>query len=105
MFYDILTMWMPSYEETTFDGIAVDCIVSNGVPIDRAARFAELNDMLDRGVIDTEYYRTEAKKLGYTFPDDIGTSADEEFKARNASDFTTRLTSELDPADASVAQS
>jgi hypothetical protein len=105
MFYDILTMWMPSYEETTFDGIAVDCIVSNGVPIDRAARFAELNDMLDRGVIDTEYYRTEAKKLGYTFPDDIGTSADEEFKARNASDFTTRLTSELDPADASAAQS
>lgn len=96
LFYDLLTMWMPVFEDTTFDGIGIDCTVGSAVPIDREGRFAELNDMLDRGVIDTAYYRQEAKKLGYTFPDDIGTTATQEFQARNAADFATRLNSELD---------
>lgn len=99
MFYDILNMWMPAYEETTFDGITIDCVVGDAVPVNRKDKFEELNDMLDRGVIDTAYYRSEAAKLGYTFPEDIGTSADEEFRARNASDFGARLTSETVVAD------
>lgn len=94
LFYDILTMWMPAYEETTFEGVSVDCTVGTGVPVDREARFAELNDMFDRGVIDTEYYRTEAKKLGYVFPTDIGVKASAEYQARNASDFGARLADE-----------
>lgn len=98
LFYDIINMWMPAYEQTTFEGVTIDCVVGNGVPVDREARFAELNDMLDRGVIDTDYYREEAKKLGYTFPEDIGTKAKAEFDARNAQDFGTRLNSELDNA-------
>ncbi len=98
MFFDILTMWMPAYEETTFDGVGVDCVVGNAVPVDRPARFAELNDMLDRGVIDTEYYRVEATKLGYTFPTGIGGRAKAEYDERNAQpDFGTRLDSEVDP--------
>lgn len=99
LFYDILTMWMPAYEQTTFNNISVDCVVGSAVPVDREARFAELNDMLDRGVIDTDYYRTEAKKLGYVFPDDIGGKAKAEFDARNtqADPFAGRLTSETDP--------
>lgn len=96
LFYDMLTMWMPTYEDTTFDGIAVECGVGSAVPVDREARFAELNDMLDRGVIDTDYYRTEAKKLGYVFPDDIGRKAKAEFDARNAQEFGARLDDELD---------
>lgn len=106
MFYDILTMWMAAYEETTFsDDTSVDCVVGNGVPIDRESRFKELGDMLDRGVIDTEYYRNEAKKMGYTFPDDIGEKATAEFDARNAvtDPFSARLTSETDPANGGAA--
>lgn len=103
MWYDVVTMWMAAYEQTTFEGITIDAVVGDAVPVDREARFAELNDMLDRGVIDTEYYRGEAKKLGYTFPEDIGINADAEFQARNASDFTTRLTSELGGTGASGA--
>jgi hypothetical protein len=99
LFYDILTMWMPAYEETTFDGITVDCTVGDAVPINRKDKFEELNDMLDRGVIDTAYYRSEVKKLGYVFPEDIGTKADAEFQARNASDFTGRLASETAVTD------
>jgi hypothetical protein len=97
MWYDIMNMWMPAYEETTFEGVTYDCVVSNGVPIDREARFAELNDMLDRGVIDTGYYRSEAAKLGYTFPDDIAEKATAEWEKRQAmSDgFADRVDEEL----------
>jgi hypothetical protein len=100
LFYDILTMWMPAYEETTFDQVTVDCFVSAGVPINREERFAELNDMFDRGVIDTEYYRTEVKKLGYVFPEGIGVRAEAEYRARNASDFGARLNEETDDGSA-----
>lgn len=94
--YDILRMWMPAYEETSFDQVDVEVTTGSGVPVDREARFAELNDMLDRGVIDTEYYREECKKLGYTFPDGIGARAKAEFDERNTDQFGTRLTEETD---------
>lgn len=98
--FDILTMWFPAYEQSTFEGIGVECVVGDAVPVDRVARFAELNDMLDRGVIDTEYYRTEAKKLGYTFPDNIGTTATAEFQQRNSDQFGARLNEETDNSGA-----
>ena len=91
MFHDIVQMWMPAYEETTFPEVDVECVVGDAVPVDREARFAELNDMLDRGVIDTEYYRQEATKLGYTFPEDIANRAKTEFDERNADQFSTRV--------------
>lgn len=98
LWYDILNMWMPAYEQTTFTGVQVECHVGDAVPVNRVERFAELNDMLDRGVIDTEYYRAEAKKLGYTFPDTIGTTATAEFERRQAmSDgFADRVDEEID---------
>jgi len=98
LWYDLMNMWMPAYEATTFDGITIDCVVGDAVPIDREARFAELNDMLDRGVIDTEYYRDEAKKLGYRFPDGLGARAKAEFDQRQAmSDgFADRVAEEVD---------
>lgn len=105
LFYDIINMWMPAYEQTTFEGVSVDCVVGNGVPVDREARFAELNDMLDRGVIDTEYYREEAKKLGYTFPEGMGDRAKAEYDSRNADQFGDRVNSELETDDGSGTQS
>lgn len=96
LFFDVFTMWMPAYEETTFDNVDVECVVGSAVPVDREARFAELNDMLDRGVIDTDYYRAEATKLGYVFPDGIAETAKAEFEERNAAadPFAGRLTDE-----------
>jgi hypothetical protein len=98
MFYDILMMWYPAYEETVFAGIVVDCIVKSAVPIDREARFTELNDMLDRDVIDAEFYRSEASKLGYVFPPDIAdrTAAIAAAKAQTQADaFSSRVNTEL----------
>jgi hypothetical protein len=94
MWFDILTMWMPSYEETVFDGVGVDCAVSNGMPVDRVQRFAELNDMLDRGVISNDYYRSEAQKLGYSFPAGMAATAKADFEERNASEFAARVAAE-----------
>jgi hypothetical protein len=58
--------------------------------VDRTARLAELNDMLDRKVIDTAYYRQEASKLGYVFPDDMDTrvaAEQDQFAARAATEL------------------
>jgi hypothetical protein len=96
MFYDILTQWMPAYEETQFPEIAVNCVVGDAIPVDREGRFAELNDMLDRGVIDTAYYRLEAAKLGYTFPTTLAATAKAEFDERQQDQFGARLDSETE---------
>lgn len=95
MFFDMLTMWFAAYEDGDWENLSVTCSTGDAVPVDRSARFAELNDMLDRGVIDTGYYRSEAAKLGYVFPDDIGTRADREFQARNQDQFGARLDQEV----------
>jgi len=95
MFYDLINGWFPAYESTTFTDVAVACVTGDAVPVDRERRFTELNDMLDRGVIDTVYYRQEAAKLGYVFPEDIGNRANAEFSARNADQFADRTDEEL----------
>lgn len=95
MGYDLLTMWFAAYEDASWEDIRVDVAVGDGVPVDRAARFAELNDMLDRGVIDTAFYRTEAAKLGYVFPEGMDARAAAEYRERNADQFTTRVDEEL----------
>ena len=95
LFYDLLTMWFTAYDGTDFEDISVTCTAGDGVPVDRERRFAELNDMLDRGVIDTDYYRSEAAKLGYVFPEGIGDRASAEYQARNADQFATRVNEEL----------
>jgi hypothetical protein len=93
MWFDILNGWYPAYEQTIFNEVQVDSLVGSAVPINRAARFTELNDMLDRGVIDAQYYRDEAEKLGYVFPDDIGVRAAAEAAAKDT--FANRVNTEL----------
>lgn len=105
MMHDLVQMWFPAYEQTTFTDVRVDCVFGDAVPVDREKRFSELNEMLDRGVIDTEYYRTEAKKLGYVFPEDIATKATAEWERRQAmSDgFADRVEDELGGGEGGVA--
>lgn len=102
LFFDIVHQWMPAYEETTFaEDVAVDCTVGSAVPINREERFAELNDMMDRGIIDTEYYRSEAAKLGYVFPAGMGAKAAAEYEKRNAmtDGFADRVDAEIGTAE------
>ena len=72
MFYDLATQWFPTYEGARFDGLTVMSTIGDKMPVDREKRFVELNDMLDRQVISAAYYRLEAAKFGYVFPEGLG---------------------------------
>lgn len=88
MFFDILTMWYAAYEDTVFANVYAVCTGGDALPVDRASRFQELNDMLDRRVISTKYYRREVAALGYDFPDDDATM-DEDIAADIAREDAT----------------
>jgi hypothetical protein len=99
MGFDLVNGWVPAFERQTFDGIDLVPVIGDKVPSDRTAKLAELDNMLDRGVIDAEYYRSEATKLGYVFPADMGdrvTTEQDASAARAAADpFAERADQEL----------
>lgn len=97
MFYDLVTQWFPAYEGITFEGMIFEPLIGDKLPVDREARFKELNGMLDRQVISRAYYRHEAAKLGYTFPENIGVDLIEEKAALTQAEdlFGLRMEEEL----------
>lgn len=99
MGFDLVNGWVPAFERQTFDGIDLMPVIGDKMPTDRAAKLAELDSMLDRGVIDAQYYRDEATKLGYVFPSDMDTRVKAEqdaSAARAAADpFAQRADQEL----------
>lgn len=97
MFYDLATQWFPVFEQVNFEGTSVVSTLGDKIPVNRTAKLAELNDMLDRQVISTQYYRDEATKLGYIFPDDIedGIAADAARLAAAVDPFGARVDEEL----------
>lgn len=103
LFYDLATQWFPAYESLSFEGMQVTPIFGDKVPVDREKRFAELNDMLDRGVISRAFYRSEAAKLGYVFPENIGVDIVQEKAAMAEAEdpFGSRAQEEIEDDDAS----
>lgn len=98
MFYDLQNEWLPTFEQVSApDNVEVIAQVGDKVPTDRAASLTELNDMLDRSVISRAYYRSEAAKLGYVFPDSIENEiADDDARnTTNADPFGVRSDAEL----------
>jgi hypothetical protein len=97
MWYDIINGWYPAYEETEFTEVDVQSVFGDAVPVDRQSRFAELNDMIDRFVIDDAYYRAEVAKLGYEFPTDMNAraSAFRALQQAAADPFADRAATEL----------
>lgn len=93
LFFDLLNMWYPAYEETTFENVTVRCVAGSALPVNREERFSELNAMLEGGVIDTQYYRDEATKLGYVFPEDMQSRVDAE-REKTQDAFSARLNAE-----------
>lgn len=103
LFYDLTTQWFPAYEGVSFEGTVVLPTFADKLPVDREKRFAELNEMLDRHVISAAYYRAEAAKLGYVFPEGIGVDVVQEQAAlAEAQDsFGDRAREEVEIDDAS----
>lgn len=100
MFFDLATQWFPTYEGAKFDGLSILPFIGDKMPVDREKRFVELNDMLDRQVISASYYRQEAAKFGYEFPEGIGIDLIEERAAMaEAQDpYVFRSQAEIDAA-------
>jgi hypothetical protein len=63
--------WNGEYEGQDFGDVEPLITVGDKLPHDKVATLNELNNMLDRGVIDTKYYREKMTELGYEFPDDM----------------------------------
>lgn len=97
MFYDLANEWFPVFEQVNFEGTVVTTTFGDKLPTNRTSRLQELNDMLDRQVISTQFYREECKKLGYVFPDDIETQiqADADRLAAAVDPFGDRVSQEL----------
>lgn len=63
--------WWKAYEGSDITAQEMAITIGDKLPLNRKDRLNELNNMLDRMVIDREYYRAEMAKLGYVFPKDI----------------------------------
>jgi hypothetical protein len=104
MWFDVVNMWYPAYEETTFTEVKTQSVFGDAVPVDRDTKFRELNDMLAGGVIDDEYYRSEVTKLGYSFPEDMATRAKTWRDSQKVADpFAARTEEELNADDSESA--
>lgn len=107
-FFDLTRGWFPAYESMSFGDAYALPTLGDKLPLDRAAKFKELNDMLAGQVISAAFYRAEATKLGYTFPDDIGIDIVEEqaamAEATSVPDpFSDRVDTEAAATDEEVA--
>lgn len=102
MLYD-LCGWLEAYEGLPLAPndagaqVSVVPVFGEKLPVNRKERQGELELMLASKVITAEFYRAEMTKLGYTFPDDIGTAVLTETTAvASAADpFGSRAETEL----------
>lgn len=68
LFYDWKT-WFEVFEKEPLDGDIIP-VIGDKLPTDRVAKLNELNNMMDRKVISTAFYRAQMAELGYKFPSD-----------------------------------
>lgn len=73
MLYDLVTMWFPAYEGTSFDGVSISTVVGDPMPVNRDARIQEVMLLFTSSLITIAMAQAELAKLGYQFQkgDDI----------------------------------
>ena len=64
MFFDLRTMWFPTYEAATYDA-EVTAIVGDPMPKNREAKITELINLKTAGLLSAEEVRKELVALGY----------------------------------------
>jgi hypothetical protein len=80
--HDLITQWLPAYEQTSFNAM---CVSSFGdvLPPDRAAILGEIIQIAGLpGVVDTAWIQGELAKLGYVFANETAGRAMNELQAR-----------------------
>lgn len=69
MFFDIVNMWLPAYEEIQPSGNSVQTIVDDPMPVNRDAKIQELMLLYTSGVITLTMVVSSLMELGYEFAD------------------------------------
>lgn len=69
MFYDIVNMWLPTYEELDSTGTSILTIVDDPMPVNRDAKIQEVILLYTSGVISLAMVVKVLMDLGYDFPD------------------------------------
>ena len=101
MFHDLATEWFPLYDRVTFNGLAVVPYVGEKLPVDRKQVLEELKFMIDHNIASAAYIRTQLTKLGYVFPEGVGSELINERAAMAKAEdpFASRVEEELDTAN------
>ena len=103
MLYDLMTMWFPAYEQTTFaEGLEIAAHVDDPMPVNREARVQEVLLLFTSQLIGIAEARAELTKLGYKFtgtPEQV--LKDAIALSRAASGEDSRYAQETEPADRS----
>lgn len=67
LLYDLVTMWFPAYEQSTFEGADVASTVGDPTPVNREARIQEVMLLFTSSLITIAMAQAELAKLGYEF--------------------------------------
>lgn len=95
-------LWHQAYEDSTLEAVEIVVTLGDKLPTNRTAVLNELNNMHDRNVISSAFYRSEMERqLGYNFPEDMQTQIINEVTALAAAKVTapTPDTGNLEGAD------
>lgn len=101
MFYDLI-QWLNVYEGAGIDpGVTVEILFGQKIPTNRKEIVDELNNMFDKGIIDSVYYREKMEQFGYEFVEGMAMNVAKErneMMAAVADPTLSRAESELDSA-------
>lgn len=103
MFYDLVNGWLPAYEAIRVEGVEVEAVAGDPLPVDRAGVMKEITDMMSTTppLISAAYARELLRqKLGYEFPAEMGVDVVQEMAAMTEASglgdpFQRRLEEEL----------
>lgn len=94
LLYDLITMWVPVYEDISFGDAMAVSQVGNPLPQNRKAVLEEILKLVEAKLISLDYARDlVVERLGYDIPASTGTDIAEEAMALDP--FVQRVDSEL----------
>ena len=67
LLYDLVTMWFPAYEQSSFPETSVSSSVGDAMPVNREARIQEIMLLFTSGLVTIAMAQAELTKFGYNF--------------------------------------
>lgn len=81
MFFDLRTGWWPYYEpQSALPESEIEVTLGRKLPQSNKEILNELNNMYDRKLISSKYYRDKMEELGYVFPKNIEAEIEADIK-------------------------